>query len=327
MEYFLGIDIGGTKSQAVIATRSGKAIGFGHGGAGNWEDVGYAGLRETLQAIARDALVSAGITRHQITGAGFGIAGYDWNSQRAPHMEAISSLGLENARIELVNDTLIGMIAGSAAGWGIAIVAGTRANCMGRDLQGHIGRMTGYGPRMGEVGGGLEIAGKAVEAVAKEWSRRGAPTRLTRLLLERTGARDVEDFLEGVSLERIRIDASAAPLVFQAANEGDGVAIEIMMWAGKELAELAKGVIRQLHFEQLEFDAVLIGSIHRSSALLAQTMQDAIRAFAPGARFVPLGVPAAIGGVLLAMQITDNYTVAARETLIETIKQEGLTKK
>ena len=50
MNYFLGIDIGATKSHALIADENGCAVGFGQGGPGNHEVVGYEGLTATLQA-------------------------------------------------------------------------------------------------------------------------------------------------------------------------------------------------------------------------------------------------------------------------------------
>jgi N-acetylglucosamine kinase-like BadF-type ATPase len=321
MEYLLGVDIGGTKSQALLANASGQALGFGESGAGNWEDVGYEGLAKTLNAITDQALAHAGVSKAQVTAAGFGIAGYDWLSQREPHLAAIRTLELDKARVELVNDTIIGLIAGSPAGWGLGIVAGTRANCWGRDRQQHIGRMTGYGSRMAEGAGGLEIVAKAVQAVALEWTRRGPPTRLTHQFMERTGARDFENLVEGLSLERIQLDASAAPLVFKAAEEGDVVAIEIVLWAGHELGSLAVGVIRQLNFEALVFDAVLIGSLFRTSPLLRQAMRQTVHAAAPGARFVTLDLPAAVGGVLLGMEQVGVNLQAVRETLLQSTKE------
>ena len=41
--YFLGIDIGGTKSHALVADDTGQALGLGVGGPGNYEVVGYSG--------------------------------------------------------------------------------------------------------------------------------------------------------------------------------------------------------------------------------------------------------------------------------------------
>ncbi|MBN2148090.1 MAG: hypothetical protein JW726_11915, partial [Anaerolineales bacterium] len=79
--YFLGIDIGGSKSHALIADETGRAIGFGKAGAGSWEAVGYPVLTQVLQSITSQALSLAGIRIEQISGAGLGVAGFDWPSQ------------------------------------------------------------------------------------------------------------------------------------------------------------------------------------------------------------------------------------------------------
>lgn len=315
--YFLGVDIGGTKSHALIADAAGRAVGFGEAGPGNYEDVGYDGLAATLATVTQRALADAGLRREQIVGAGFGIAGYDWPSQREAHLAAIRPLGLAEARLELVNDTMIGLLAGAPSGWGIAIIAGTRANCWGWDQQRRIGRLTGYGWRMAEVAGGLELVGKAVQAVALAWTRRGPATRLTDYFIQFTGARDVEDLLEGLSLERLQLDAAAAPLVFRAAAEGDLVALDTILWAGRELGSLAIGVIRQLNFEALAFDAVLVGSLYQGSPLLVETMRQTIHTVAPGARFIPLSAPPVVGGVLLGMEQAGLAAPAPRERVIQ----------
>ena len=69
-----------------------------------------------------------------IGGAGFGISGYDWPSERQPTLQAIATLGL-SCPVDAVNDALIGLLAGSAQGWGIAVVSGTGCNCRGWDRE------------------------------------------------------------------------------------------------------------------------------------------------------------------------------------------------
>ncbi len=44
MNYYLGVDVGGTKTHALIADESGRAVGFAQAGTGSWEVVGYNGL-------------------------------------------------------------------------------------------------------------------------------------------------------------------------------------------------------------------------------------------------------------------------------------------
>jgi N-acetylglucosamine kinase-like BadF-type ATPase len=299
--YFLGTDVGGTKSHALIADDHGRALGFGTSGPGNYEVVGWDGLRQTLQKITEQALSSAGITLQQLSGAGFGIAGYDWPAEREPTRQVIDALKLD-APYELVNDTIVGLLAGASEGWGVVVVAGTSNNCRGRDQYGREGLITGCGPRFGEYGGASEMVARAVQVITQAWSKRGPETRLTEAFLDLTGANDVIDLLEGLALERYHVSAAAAPLIFQVAAAGDEVAQQIIHWAGRELGSLANGVVRQLGFERLEFEVVLAGSLYDGSPALTATLQETIHAVAPGARLVRLTVPPVVGGVLLGME-------------------------
>lgn len=301
----------------MVTDENGQVLGFGHAGPGNHEVVGYDGLVSTLKEVSRLALNSGGITIKQVAGAGFGVSGYDWPSEKEPTLEAIATLGLDSP-IEVVNDTLIGLIAGAEEGWGIAVVAGTGENCWGWDQQHNIGRVTGSGPAMGEYGGSRSVVDKAIQAVAGDWTRRGKATSLTQVFLDKTGAPDVASLLEGISLDRYHVKADAAPLVFQAAEQGDQVATEIMHWAGTEIGNLACGVIRQLGFEALSFEVVMIGGFFEAGRLLVEPMQEVIHAIAPGARFIRLAAPPVCGAVLLGMNISGIDTKSIRNTLFST---------
>lgn len=142
-QYFLGVDVGATKSHALVANESGQALGFAAGGPGNPLTIGYQGFAELLQAIIQEALGAVGIGEEDIAGTGFGIAGYDWPSQREPILEAIHTLGL-GGPLEVVNDALIALLAGASGGWGVAVVAGTSCNCWGWDQERRTGRMTPF---------------------------------------------------------------------------------------------------------------------------------------------------------------------------------------
>ena len=119
--YFLGADVGSTKTHVLIADETGRVLGLGASGPGNHETVGYAGLSAALEAAARSALQQAALTIDQIAGAGFGVSGFDYPAEKAATLDAIGVLGLR-APLEAVNDTLIGLIAGATDGWGVAVV-------------------------------------------------------------------------------------------------------------------------------------------------------------------------------------------------------------
>lgn len=299
--YFLGADVGSTKTHVVIADETGRVLGLGEGGAGNPDTVGYEGLRHTLEIATRSAVQQAGLALDQIAGAGFGVSGLDYPSQKAPTLQAIESIGL-CAPTEAVNDALIGLVAGVVDGWGIAVVSGTGCNCWGRDRNRRQGQVTGGGWQLGEFAGAGELVLRAVQLVSYEWTRRGPATQLTPALIRYSGATDVVDMLHGLTSGRLSIDAAAAPLIFEVARQGDAVAIDLIHWAGRELGELAKAVIRQLDFAALEFDVVLLGSMFNGGTMLIDPLRESIAELAPHARLMRLQTLPVIGAVLLGME-------------------------
>lgn len=319
-QYFLGMDVGGTKTHALIADENGQALGFSAGGSGNWQSVGFDGQRAVVQQITQAALGSAGLSTGQLSGAGFGIAGFDWPSQLEAHLEVIQTLGLA-CPYEVTNDSVIGLLAGASQGWGVGVVAGTGNNCRGRDRSGREGRITGEGVRFGEYGGAAEIVMKAVQAVTYQWSQRGPTTTISEAFLELSGATDLLDLIEGIDLERYQPQAAWALRVFQAANEGDAVACEIIEWAARELGESACAVIRQLKIESEEFEVVLAGSIFEGGEIYVKPLQETILRLAPNVKFVRMEAPPVVGGVVLAMQKAGLDTAAIHRNLIQSTRK------
>lgn len=326
MSYFLGVDIGNSKSHAMISDENGRCLGLGIAGPGSWEAVGWKKARHILHDIVGQACMQAGIHKNEIVGAGFGYAGYDWPEDRAGHVALIDSLGLENAHYTLGNDTLVGLVAGAKNGWGVVVSAGTSNNCWGRDSNGRTGRVTGMGSQFGEYGGAAEIVTRAVQAVAAAWTLREPATALSATFVAEAGAVDVSDLLAGLVRGRYQLAPAVAPLVFDIAAQGDLVAQRIIIWAGQELGNLAVGVIRQLNLEQEIFDVVLSGSLYKSGAALINPLQQTIHAVAPAAKLVRLDAPPVVGGVLLGMEQVGLETAVKRPILL-TSANELMTKR
>jgi N-acetylglucosamine kinase-like BadF-type ATPase len=323
MNYFLGVDIGGTKSHALIVDGNGQAVGFGRAGAGNWESVGYDGLQKVLNAIVSEALALAGIDRSQISGAGFGIAGYDWPSQREAHLDIIRTLEL-SCPIELVNDAALGIPAGTREGWGVSIVSGTGCNGRGwnadRSREGRA--VGGHGYWSGEAAGGYDIVFRAMRAVSFEWTRRGPTTALSQAFLEKTGVKNLGELVEGVYLDKYHFDTSFVLLVFEIAAQGDSEALKIMRWSGDQLGQLACGVIRQVELQNEFFEVVQIGSLYDGHPLITEQMRLTIQKTAPHAKLVRLEVPPVVGGVLLGMEQEMGKTAYShRESICSSIEE------
>jgi N-acetylglucosamine kinase-like BadF-type ATPase len=320
MRYLLGVDVGGSKTHALVADESGCAVGFGSAGSGNYQSIGYTGYQNSLQESVGKAMTQAGLLRRQIAGAGFGIGGYDWPSQLEMHRGVIGRLGLK-CPMEIVNDATIGLVAGTSEGWGVALVGGTGCNCRGRDRTGREGRVTGEGERFGEWGGGTELVDRAIQAVSHEWSRRGPHTELSDTFMEFTGATSLDDLIEGLDLGRYESSPKWAQAVFRIADAGDPVAREVIAWAGREEGELACAVIRQLDLQQEAFEVVQIGGLFDGGPLYADVVHQTILAVAPRATFVRLTVPPVVGGVLLGAHAAGLQPESIRSKLIESTEE------
>jgi N-acetylglucosamine kinase-like BadF-type ATPase len=207
------------------------------------------------------------------------------------------------------------LVAGASAGWGIGLSAGTSCNCYGRDRDGRIGRVVGSS-YFGENAGAGEIVHRALQAVARAWSRRGPETALSRALVEAVGAENVGDLLAGLMRRRYRLTPAQAPLVFATADAGDEVARRIVAWAGAGLADLALGVARQLGLESLAFELVLAGSLFDHRPELAALVDQELRPSCPQAQLVRLDAPPVAGAVLLGLEAAGASTADTRARLV-----------
>jgi N-acetylglucosamine kinase-like BadF-type ATPase len=320
MRFFLGIDVGSSKTHALIADETGACIGFGKAWGGNYQGVGYEGLVNVLQESFSHASQMAGVCADQIAGAGFGIAGYDFPSDREPHLQAIAALGL-SCPVEIVNDGANGLISGTTHGYGVNVTSGSSNNCRGRGKNGSEGRIVGNGPTFGEYGGGIEIAMKALHMVNYAWIKRIPPTALTQVLLEATDAKDEMDLMEGVSNDYYHIFPHVAMQVIEAARAGDTAAQEVVKWAGEELGWLAVAVARQIGMENDEVEIVQSGSVFDAGEIITAPMRDVVLQHVPRAKLIRLDGPPVVGPLMLGMQTAGLDPYPMRQKLIDTAKE------
>jgi len=320
MKYFLGIDVGSSKTHALIVDETGKSIGFGKGWGGNYQVVGYDGLENVLKESYEQAREMAGVESGQIAGAGFGVAGYDFLSDRPGHLKAITALGL-SCTVEVVNDGVNGLLAGATRGIGVNVTAGSSNNCRGRNKDGREGRIVGNGATFGEYGGGAEIASEALQVVNYAWIKRTPPTTLTRILLEYTGAKDELELMEGFSNNYYNLAPFLATEVIRVAKEGDLAAREIIQWSGEELGWLAVSVARQIEMENEEVEIIQSGSIFEAGAILTDPMQKVVLQHCPRAIIKRLDGPPVVGAVILGMEQAHFKGYAVRDVMVRTAKE------
>ncbi len=320
MKYFLGIDVGSSKTHALIADETGMCIGFGKGWGGNHQVTGYDGLENALKESFEQARAMAGISADQIASAGFGIAGYDFPSDREAHLKAIASLGLA-CPVEIVNDGVNGLLGGATRGVGVNVTAGSSVNCRGRNKDGREGRIVGNGALFGEYGGASEIVQRALQMVNYAWIKRILPTALTNIFLEAVGAKDEMDLMEGLSNQQYHPFPFMAIQILDAARAGDAAAREVVRWAGEELGWLAVSVARQIEMENEEVEIIQSGSVFEASELIMNPMHEVVLKHCPKAKLIRLDGPPVVGAVILGMEQARFDGYAVRDVMVRTAKE------
>jgi N-acetylglucosamine kinase-like BadF-type ATPase len=320
MRYFLGIDVGSSKTHALIVDETGQCIGFGRSGGGNHQGVGYDGLTTVLRESLSQACETSGVSAASITAAGFGVAGCDFPSDRDPHLQVITSLGLA-CPVEVVNDGMNGLLAGATRGIGVNVTAGSSNNCRGRGRNGKEGRIVGNGSAFGEFGGAYEIAARGLQMVNYAWIQRIPPTTLTQIYMQATGARDEMDLMEGFSSGSYRLTASLAVSVLEAARQEDAAACDVVEWAGEELGWLAVSVARQIDMQDEDVEIIQSGSVFEAGELIMKPMHRLVLNHCPNARLIRLDGPPVVGAVILGMEQTGFDGYAIRQNIIRTAKE------
>jgi len=320
MDYFLGIDVGSSKTHALIVDEKGQCVGFGKSGGGNHQGVGYEGTKKAMHESFMHALKMSGIDKTNIAGSGFGVAGYDFPSDRDGHLGAISALGL-SCPVEVVNDGVNGLLAGATRGIGVNVTAGSSNNARGRNKAGREGRIVGNGSMFGEEGGALEIVQRGLQIVNHAWIKRIPPTKLTEIYISAVNAKSEIDLMEGLSNGQYHLSPFLALKVINAARDGDAAAQEIMRWTGEELGWLAVSVARQIEMETREVEIVQSGSVFDAGEMITKPMKELVMKHCPHARLIRLDGPPVVGAAILGMEQAgfDGYPV--RSAMVRTAKE------
>lgn len=284
LNVYLGVDGGGTKTQAVLFDEERNVIGEGFSGASNPLRVGIETAVANIFQATDAACDAANKSRGDVIAATFGLAGV----RRADLRQRVRERLAEKLRIktvEVVTDAeiaLFGMTLGKA---GVVVIAGTGSICYGRNEAGETAISGGWGPIAGDEGSGASIARRGLQSIAKASDGRGEPTKLSDAGTVYFRASTPENLLTAIyapQMDNAKI-AGFARLVVETAREGDKIAVGILIDAGRELGLAVNAVVRKLNLKNAKIPVGQVGSIFRAGALLTDSLLETVKQFAPKA--------------------------------------------
>ncbi len=296
MRYVIGIDAGGTKTVGLLADETGVLVGEARGRGANLQVDGEDGVEEALLAVWQELGPPETVAATCV-----GIAGADRPAERRSVRRLLDRLRFGGS-VRIVNDAAIALVAGSAAGTGIVVVAGTGSIAYGVDGEGQVARAGGWGYLVGDEGSAFWLGQEALRRGVQAFDGRGPDTVLGERLLLGLGLDDPSELVGWVyRLQSVRFRvAGLVPLIQQAVEEGDQVALDLVDEAAGHLARAARAVRGQLRFEE-PFPLVLCGG----AFVGCPRLEERVGALADIelARVTPLRSEPAQGAVTLALEL------------------------
>lgn len=307
----IGIDGGGTKTEAVIMDANHRVLGEGIAGPSNPLRVGIAKAASAIREAIDKACQAAQVQRTDILAAEVGLAGARREGLRSRMREALSNTGI--AQIEVVSDADIALYGATDGEPGVVVIAGTGSVCCGINGRGKQMCAGGWGPIVGDEGGGSWIARQGLRAIARAADGRGPETRMTAAAIAYfhiTTADDLSTAIYAPTVTNERI-AGFAKHVIKAAKAQDQVAREILAHTGVELGLAASAVIRNLKMERERFQVAYVGGVFNAAGeLVLEAMREEVKQTAPRAYLAPPRFSPAVAAARMAREHLNHIALA-----------------
>lgn len=244
MDYFIGIDGGGTKTAFALYDQQAHEI-----------DRVVLPSCHVLQTSKKQAidLLQQGVQSllpHDVASEhvyiGCGLAGYGNDASLRQEIEERVAQSFAGMHYCIANDAQIGLLGALNGDEGIFVIAGTGS--MGLSYQhGQFKRVGGWGYTLGDEGSAYWLAKQLLQEYTKQVDGRKKRTSLVDTVKNACDLQDDYDIISFVNttMENKRDNiASLAPLVYQLAQDHDSAALAIYAKLADELSSLIQSLAK-----------------------------------------------------------------------------------
>ncbi len=180
----LAVDGGNVKTDVALVSSDGAARALVRGPRSSPHHIGVEGCLDVIEQLLVEAGLDGGADGGSVL-----LAGADLPEELAELRAAISARGWAPS-LEVDNDTLAVLRAGTDRGWGVAVVCGGGINCLGVGPEGRVLRFPALGRITGDWGGGYDVGLAALTAAARAADGRGPTTMLQHTVPSHFGLAD-----------------------------------------------------------------------------------------------------------------------------------------
>jgi len=294
MEYVIGVDGGGSKTEAASTLINGKLMKRHISGSININAVGYEeakrNLIEVLEMVKLEEKAKICV---------IGAAGLENEKNRKLIMELLNGKYAE--KVILTSDAKIAYKTTQMGGGDKMILICGTGSIAYMEVNGKPLRAGGWGYLLGDEGSGFWIARKAINKILRGYDEGRQPTKLTLKIMEKLNVNKPQEIVEKVYSEMGIVDvARVAEDVAKAFEEGDEEAEEIMMEAAWELARLIKTLIKRSGIEKCE--VYCSGGVFKTSNKLIEAIRRYVEAEYPNVKICRCSYRGVAGAILMAIE-------------------------
>ena len=275
--FVVGLDAGGSNTLLLAECEGGSRRVDRQGPAANPQRTGVEQSAQTLAMLVQNVLRSHGPVGHLLVCAGVAGAGRSAEQEAlATHLRRALADDADVVHVEVVHDACIALDAAFGSGSGLVVIAGTGSVMLARTQDGTARRAGGWGYLLGDPGSGYAVGRAGLRAVAAAFDG-GANTSLRARVDEHFGINGREDLIHQVYQDELSLQ-NVAPLVMEAAANGDTVATDILTSQADALMEQVEWLLDEK--EDIAPRIALLGGMLRNDHY-AQVLRQALRARVP----------------------------------------------
>jgi N-acetylglucosamine kinase-like BadF-type ATPase len=276
---YLGVDGGGSKTEFVLIDESGRVLAARREGPAYYLETGVDALRTMLADGIHATLAQGSVAPDDLTYAFLGIPAYGEDSRLITVLDRAASPVLREANYRCANDMVCGWAGALAGRDGINIVAGTGSIAYG-EFAGRSARAGGWGEMFSDEGSAYWVAREGLNLFSRMSDGRAEVGLLHGLIREHFQLRGDLDLCAAIygppQLTRSAV-AGLAPIVAQAARDGDMQSQKCFLSAATELAALVDVVRGKLDAPyELELPVSYSGGMFQFGDLVLDPLRAAL---------------------------------------------------
>lgn len=304
MNYHLGFDCGATKSECAAADTNGMILCSITGKPANFLVIGADKASENILSLITECKAKINCGYNDIISIVIGAAGAgreeDAETLRGSLLNLASGNGITITSLTVIGDAQIALEGAFPNKPGSILIAGTGSIIYGKDEEGKIYRVGGFGRIIGDEGSGYSIGRKALQSVAKFFDGSGERSDIVSLMSEKYKINSSEELIKKIYKENFDI-ASTAELVLNSANKGDKIAMAILEEETDELVHQLRAMMKKMNVDELNVS--FAGSLVLNKNVYSDMLLEKIKSSLPTITIVKAKYSPVQGAIRIARKM------------------------